>query len=352
MPSYLGTEIKKMYLGAVEVTNMYLGSTTVFNSNSGPVITLIGDALIIIEDGIPYIDQGATASDKEDGDVTASIVQTGSTDVEIDALTGPESAQVIFDATDSEGFVADTVTRTINVIPPTVVDGLQIDWTDQSTDNEVTIDGEDMLYTNDGWITWKVITADGLPQILATGVGPYQLREITNGVTRCMLSKNNASSSFAGEIQVIGGANLISMNSMFRDLDQLTSIDLTGMSSLLVTDMANLFNGCDLIIQASTGAFDPAIITDITGMFAGCGSIEYLDFGLFDTINILGMASLFANCTSLKCITNLDTTSATSKTDMFYLCDMLQQPSPAAQIDLTDADGARWTNVENCPPTI
>ncbi len=349
---YDGSEVERVYLNSTEIPNMYLNGDVVFNSNTGPVITLIGDALFIFENDGTYVDEGATAYDKEDGDITSSIVIDGDSDLDINAMVGPATAGVIFDVKDSDNFAAPTVTRTVNVIPLPVTDGLNISWDTQVGDTTVVINGSDMLYTNDGWATWSTVIADVAPQTLAEGVGPYVLRENGGIVTRCHLSQQSGSTKFTGAMVVTGGTNLLSMNSMFRDLDELDVINLTGMIAQNVTDMSNLFNGCDMMATATGGLFDPTVITNITGMFAGCNSLTSLDFRNFDTKDVTDMASLFTNCTNLICITNLDTTNANSKTDMFYLCDVLEQPSPAAQLDLTDTDGARWENVQACPDTL
>ncbi len=344
-----GLVVERMYLNGSEIDGAYFNTVEVFDNNTGPTITLIGDSLVIFESDSIYVDAGATAYDEEDSDVTASIVRSGNSDAAINALAGPAAASVIFDAVDSDGIDARTVTRTVNVIPATT--SLNLSWDTQAGDTTATITGDDMLYTNDGWVTWGYIVADSTPQTLTEGDGPYELRE-TGSVTHCRLSQDPGVSKFTGELIARGGENLTSMNSMFRDLDELTTIDLTAMVALNVTDIISLFNGCSSMTAATGGTFDTSIITDITGMFAGCESLEHVDFTDFDTSSIAGMASLFTNCINLVCLTNLDTTSALSKTDMFYLCDSLQQPSPGAIEELTDTGGAMWTNVEICPPTI
>jgi hypothetical protein len=57
----------------------------------------------------------------------------------------------------------------------------------------------------------------------------------------------------------------------------------------------------------------------------------------------------FQDCSKLECITKIDTTNATDTTDMFKNCYALTAPDAAAQADLTDDDGASWTNPNACP---
>ena len=46
-------------------------------SNLSPVITLIGDSIVEVVQGASYTDLGVTASDYEDGDITSSVIKTG-----------------------------------------------------------------------------------------------------------------------------------------------------------------------------------------------------------------------------------------------------------------------------------
>jgi hypothetical protein len=76
-----------------------------------PVITLNGSATVAVECGGNYTDAGATASDVEDGNVTAGIIVGGDT---VDAAT-PGVYVITFDVTDSSGNPAPQVVRTVTV---------------------------------------------------------------------------------------------------------------------------------------------------------------------------------------------------------------------------------------------
>ncbi|WP_152603844.1 M14 family zinc carboxypeptidase, partial [Jejuia pallidilutea] len=81
-----------------------------------PVITLNGAASIDLNVGDVYVEQGATAVDDLDGDITANIVIGG--DV---VNTGTGSTYVVtYDVNDAAGNPALQVTRTVNVIPDTI----------------------------------------------------------------------------------------------------------------------------------------------------------------------------------------------------------------------------------------
>ena len=82
-----------------------------------PVITLIGDASISLTQGDAYAEQGATATDTEDGDVTSTIVTGGDT---VDTST-PGTYAVTYTVTDSDGNIT-VATRSVQVNEPGVCD--------------------------------------------------------------------------------------------------------------------------------------------------------------------------------------------------------------------------------------
>ncbi len=78
-----------------------------------PVITILGRSTIDITKGSTYQDQGATALDSIDGDITSSIVTVDNVN------TGTLGTQyVTYDVTNSGGVAATQATRTVIVTPP------------------------------------------------------------------------------------------------------------------------------------------------------------------------------------------------------------------------------------------
>ncbi len=84
-------------------------------TGSSPVITLLGANPQTIEAGSPYSELGATATDVEDGDLTASIV-IDSSSVNTSTLG---SYTVTYDVTDSHG-LTDHKERTVNIVDTTL----------------------------------------------------------------------------------------------------------------------------------------------------------------------------------------------------------------------------------------
>jgi uncharacterized protein YjbI with pentapeptide repeats len=81
---------------------------------TAPVITLLGSTPVTVEAGTVYSDDGATATDTVDGNLTASIVVTSNVKT---AFVGGYT--VTYNVSDSAGNAATAVTRTVNVIDTT-----------------------------------------------------------------------------------------------------------------------------------------------------------------------------------------------------------------------------------------
>jgi hypothetical protein len=99
--------------------NMIIGDnigTLIQPDTTVPVITLLGDASVTINQGSVYEDAGATAIDNADGDLTSTIV-VGGLDTLDTNVVGDHT--ITYNVTDSSGNAATPVTRTISVIAST-----------------------------------------------------------------------------------------------------------------------------------------------------------------------------------------------------------------------------------------
>ena len=79
-----------------------------------PVISLIGESSLTIEVFSSYNDNGATAIDNYDGDITNLIVSTGDVDPSILGVY-----TILFNVSDSSGNTAIGVSRSVNVVDTT-----------------------------------------------------------------------------------------------------------------------------------------------------------------------------------------------------------------------------------------
>ena len=82
---------------------------------SVPIITIIGNGLIAVEVGSNYVDEGATATDDVDGDLTASTTVVSTVDT---SKVG--SYTVSYNVSDSSGNPAVEMVRTVNVVDTTL----------------------------------------------------------------------------------------------------------------------------------------------------------------------------------------------------------------------------------------
>jgi len=90
--------------------------TVIVADTTIPVITLSGDSVLDHVNGQIFVDPGYTAVDNIDGDVAASVVTSGSLDINTDG-----TYILSYDVVDNGGNSATTVTRTVNVVSPTSI---------------------------------------------------------------------------------------------------------------------------------------------------------------------------------------------------------------------------------------
>ena len=125
----LKTEVMKFQFNTIKLITLSLFIATAFSCSNDeeplpveivdttvPVITLTGDATVSIEVGATYADQGATATDDVDGNITDNIVTA--TTVDTDVVGAYTVTYNVKDASDNE---AAEVTRTVNITAVPVI---------------------------------------------------------------------------------------------------------------------------------------------------------------------------------------------------------------------------------------
>ena len=119
IPSNLKAGSYELIMSANNIENpkiLYLKVNSIQDTNP-PVITLLGDNPVTVVQGTNYVDAGATAWDKEDGDLTSKIIISNPVNVNVVG-----TYTINYDVQDSAGNHAKQVTRTVNVIPSTPSD--------------------------------------------------------------------------------------------------------------------------------------------------------------------------------------------------------------------------------------
>lgn len=110
---------------------------TIDDENSAPVIALVGNDPVNVNQGDTYTDAHATANDEEDGNITADIVVGGDV-VDSSTLGG---YTITYNVQDSEGVSATEVTRVVNIVPvivdyPGCTDPAANNYNPQATQND------------------------------------------------------------------------------------------------------------------------------------------------------------------------------------------------------------------------
>ena len=146
-------------------------SVTSIEDNYTPIINIIGDNPSTVINGDTYIDDGATAHDTIDGDLTSSIVGTGTVDTSTDG-----EYTITYTVSDAAGHQA-TANRTVNVIaqPDTTAPVITLlgNATETITEGDNYVDaGATAIDDTDGDITDK-ITVSGL--VDSSAAGTYHL---------------------------------------------------------------------------------------------------------------------------------------------------------------------------------
>ncbi|MBW8012843.1 MAG: DUF5011 domain-containing protein [Chloroflexi bacterium] len=133
---------------------------TLSEDTTPPVITLLGDTPIELTVDDTYIEEGATALDDVDGDITADIITVSDVDT---SIVG--SYTVTYNVSDAATNTAEEVTRTVNVTEPVIEDTtppvitlLGTSPVELVVDDIYTDEGATALDDTDGDITATIVT--------------------------------------------------------------------------------------------------------------------------------------------------------------------------------------------------
>ena len=109
----------------------------------------------------------------------------------------------------------------------------------------------------------------------------------------------------------------------FEKLEHLTTIEgLEHLNTSCVTDMSDMFFGCEGLTTLDVSHFDTSNVTNMKSMFACCSSLTPLDLSSFDTSKVTDMSWMFSGCSSLTSLefSSFDTSKVTSIRGMFSGC--------------------------------
>ncbi|MCK0108347.1 DUF5011 domain-containing protein [Flavobacteriaceae bacterium S0825] len=183
-------------------------TVNVIPDTTAPVITLIGSSTIDLNVGDAYTEQGATASDNKDGDITANIVVGGAT---VDANTAGAYI-VTYNVSDAAGNAATEVTRTVNVIPDTTAPVITLVGSSPvnlNVGDAYTEEGATAIDNIDGDITANIVVGGDIvdTNIAGTYIVTYNVSDAAgNAATEVVRTVNVIPDTTAPVITLVGSS--------------------------------------------------------------------------------------------------------------------------------------------------
>ena len=122
-------------------------------------------------------------------------------------------------------------------------------------------------------------------------------------------------------------SNVTNMYNMFYGCDNLTSLDVSNFDTSNVKNMYQMFYSCGNLTSLDVSVFDTSKVTTMSGMFGSCSRLTYLDLSDFNTSNVTDMSYMFSWCTNLEelDIRNFDMNNIEYSNCMFESCRMLHK---------------------------
>ena len=165
-------------------------------------------------------------------------------------------------------------------------------------------------------------------------------------------------------------SNMTSMSRMFYKSTSLKNIDVSGFDTSKVVNMIFMFNNCSSLISLDLSSFNTSNVTNMEAMFQNDVNLENITFGdNFNTSKVKDMIAMFASCKKLSYInlSNFDTSNVTTMQSMFYYCEnlksldlsnfdtsqviimyaMFMNCSSLKELDLSSFDTSKVTNMQS-----
>ncbi|MBO1104236.1 BspA family leucine-rich repeat surface protein [Enterococcus faecalis] len=138
------------------------------------------------------------------------------------------------------------------------------------------------------------------------------------------------------------GVESTDLSNAFEKNKSLKTIDLTGLDTSNVTNMAYMFYKCEDTISLNVRGWNTSNVTNMAYTFAYMKSLPELDVSSFDTSNVTNMAYTFAYMKSLPelDVSSFDTSNVTNMSHMFYFC------ASIAEINVSNFNTKNVTDIE------
>jgi len=176
-----------------------------------PVITRIGSAIVNVNLGDTYIDEGATATDNFDGDITSNIVTVNPVDTSVEG-----TYIVTYNVTDAAGNAADEVTRTVNVAPdttPPVITLVGSPTVDVNVGDTYNDEGATAVDNVDGDITSAIVTVNPVDtSIVGTYVVTYNVSDSAGNAADEVTRTVNVNADTTPPVITLIGSPIVDVN--------------------------------------------------------------------------------------------------------------------------------------------
>ena len=174
---------------------------------------------------------------------------------------------------------------------------------------------------------------DGSVMLWYTDKDNNSLYEISIGSENGSVEANtNGSGMFAYldnvsslDLSGLDTSNMTSMTYMFYNSSKLVNIDLSEFKTSKLLYFSNMFNGCSSLVNLDLSSFDTSKISNFSNLFKDCTSLKKINLSSFDTHSATIFAYTFMNCQSLENLnlSNFNTSKVTTMSGMFYNCNSL-----------------------------
>lgn len=123
------------------------------------------------------------------------------------------------------------------------------------------------------------------------------------------------------------GYKLTVMLSLFKDLTNVSSIDISNVNTEGLDYMSSTFENCNKLTSVLFGNINTSEVFTMAKMFKNCSSIQTVDVSKFDVSNVSMFNEMFYGCTNLRtiyCNNNWDLGNSALDFDMFSNCSNLK----------------------------
>ena len=126
-------------------------------------------------------------------------------------------------------------------------------------------------------------------------------------------------------IKLVFYENLVTCRELFRDIENVTEIDLSNFDTSSTLDMGYMFSSCTSLTSVNISNLNVESVGEMSGLFYECQSLVSVDFSGLKTSSLNSTKFMFYDCSSLKYVklSNFDTSNVVDMKYMFYNCQSL-----------------------------